>query len=155
MMNRLFKISISFSFIICIYALINLVLFDIFYFKENEYFWIFCLNIGMYVLFASISDASNDSIYEYPKEFSILMVTLWYVFYEVVINETIVKSIGIALIIGSSSLLSLVTNRNWPYSTEKALLFRDKYHSYCNFLYVIKMIVALGAVYFILVGKWG
>lgn len=154
-MDKLFKIAVSFLCIIFIYILVNFVIFDFFYFQESEYFWVFCLNIGIYVLFASISEASNDSISEYSKEFSILMVASWYIFYEIVVDETIVKSIGVALVIGSSSFFTLVTNKNWPYSTDEALLFRTKYDNYCNFLYFVKVVVFIGAIYFILVGEWG
>jgi len=154
-MTETLKIIICFIFIILFYYIVN---FELFYYKrfyEFDYYICFLLGLLPYFIFKYLKNMTNDSVYEYPAKFTLLMVATWYVFYGLLVEEVILKSYSLALLIIVGASLSILTKNNWPYKTDDGMLYKLKYIRYCHLLGGVNWMSMLLVIYVIYVGKWG
>ncbi len=149
------KIIIYFIFVLLFYYIVNFELFDYKNFYEFDYCYSFLLGCLPYYFFKYLQGMTNKSIYEYPAKFALLMLATWYILYGILVEEVILKSYSLALLLVGGASLSILTKNNWPYKTDDGMLYKLKNIKYCNLLGCLNLLVMLLVFYVIYIGEWG
>lgn len=154
-MNELIKFFVYISIIVCIYTLENFVLLKFKYIEGSTYLWVLVFNISICVFLSYIKKGTEEVSSKLSYDFSVLLLCVWLILYEVLIGDTLTsKIIGASLVMGSISFFSLCSIGNWPYRTTEGKLFLENNKLYCTALLTFNWFFVISGGLLLLFGEW-